>query len=316
MPLAGGSEFDLVRELLAVWGDAASGIGDDAAVLDIPAGHRLVVSTDTSVEDVHFRREWLNHFEIGYRATASAWSDIAAMAAAPLGCLVSITLPERDVPAIRNLARGILDAADYVGSSATAGSAGVLLGGDLTRGEKLSLTITVLGAAKHVLSRSAARVGDHVFVTGALGGPAAAVRAWTAGKKPDAKHRARFSHPEPRIHQSLWLARNGAHSAIDISDGLTGDLAHIAAASGVRVEINLDQIPCVEGVSALEAATSGEEYELAVTASELDTEEFFREFALDLTAIGTVVGGDPGVDVLDNGQHIATKPGFDHFRSR
>ena len=96
LELGPGREFDLVRVLLAEWGKSAERVGDDAAVLQVPPGESIVVTTDTSVDGVHFRRDWLNHFEIGYRATAASLSDLAAMAARPLGIVIALTLPESD----------------------------------------------------------------------------------------------------------------------------------------------------------------------------------------------------------------------------
>jgi len=114
LDLGPGREFDVVRTLVDEWGKAAQRIGDDAAVLDVPPGERLVVTTDTSVEGVHFRREWLNHFEIGYRATAAALSDLAAMGARPLGVVIALTLPEGDRAEARALATGIGEGAAAV----------------------------------------------------------------------------------------------------------------------------------------------------------------------------------------------------------
>src|SRR5687768_2741478 len=102
-----GGEFDLVREMLARWGDAAVGIGDDAAVLAVPPGERLVVSTDAAVERVHFRRDWMTAAEIGYRAAAAALSDLAAMAARPLGIVVALALPREWIAEVGELAEGI-----------------------------------------------------------------------------------------------------------------------------------------------------------------------------------------------------------------
>ena len=124
--LGPGREFDLVRTMLTRWGTAASGIGDDAAIVDIPAGEQLVVSTDASIENVHFRREWLSPEEIAYRATMAALSDVAAMAAAPRGLLVALTIPERWVADLAALADGI-------GAAARAADCPIL-GGDITRG--------------------------------------------------------------------------------------------------------------------------------------------------------------------------------------
>jgi thiamine-monophosphate kinase len=303
--LGPGKEFDIVRTLLSEWGRSAQHIGDDAAVVDVPAGEKLVITTDTSVDGVHFRREWLNHFEIGYRATASALSDLAAMAARPLGIVIALTLPEADRVEARALATGIREGA----------SAGLcpIVGGDLSSGKILSLTITALGGVVRPLSRAGARAGQRVYVTGFLGGPAAAVRAWVAGKDPSERDRARFASPVPRIEPAVGLAHRGATSAIDISDGLIADLGHVAAASKVCIEIDVDRIPRVDGVSSLEAANSGEEYEIAVTAPAIDVEDFAAEFGLNLTEIGRVVSGPSGVALLRGGKPISAPPGFDHF---
>jgi thiamine-monophosphate kinase len=306
--LGPGKEFDLVRTLLAEWGKSAQHIGDDAAIVEVPPGEKLVVTTDTSVDGIHFRREWLNHFEIGYRATAAALSDLAAMGARPLGILIALTLPEADRLEARGLATGIREGASAVLCP--------IVGGDLSAGKTLSLTITALGGVARPLTRAGAKTGQRVYVTGYLGGPAAAVRAWRAGKEPTERDRARFANPVPRIEPAAWLAQRGASSAIDISDGLIADLGHVAAASKVCIEIDVDRIPHVEGVSSIEAANSGEEYEIVATAPTIDTEAFAAEFGLALTDIGRVVAGPSGVDLLKDGKKIAAPPGFDHFRDK
>ena len=306
--LGPGREFDLVRTLLAEWGKAAQRIGDDAAILELPPGERLVVSTDTSVDGVHFRRDWLNSFEIGYRATAAALSDLAAMAAKPLGVLIALTLPNEDKRDAREIATGIREGASAVMCP--------IVGGDLSSGTSLSLTITALGSSRRPLTRSGAKTGQRVYVTGRLGGPAAAVRAWLSGKQPSEAERARFACPVPRIDAAIGLSERGATSGIDISDGLAADLTHIAAASKVAIEIDIERIPTFDGVSAVQAVSSGEEYEIVVTASAVDTQQFSEEFGLDLTEIGRVVAGPAGVSLLEGGRRIAAPPGFDHFRDR
>jgi thiamine-monophosphate kinase len=306
LELGPGKEFDLVRILLSEWGKAAQTIGDDAAVLQVPADEKLVVTTDTSVDGIHFRREWLNHFEIGYRATVASLSDLAAMAARPLGIVIALTLPEADRHEARALAIGIGEGASAVLCP--------IVGGDLTAGKTLSLTITALGTVHKPLSRAGARVGQHVYVTGALGGPAAAVRAWRAGKEPSERDRARFASPVPRIDAAIALAEQGASSAIDVSDGLVGDVGHIAAASKVHVEIDAEKIPCVPGVTSLQAAAAGEEYEIVVTSNDIDVVRFREEVGLELTEIGRVVAGAPGVTLLQDGTPIKTPRGFDHFQ--
>lgn len=304
--MRGGSEFDLVRRFLSVWGDSAVAIGDDAAVL--PAIHegQLAWTIDTSVENVHFRRNWLTPAEIGYRATASALSDLAAMAASPLGILSAVVLPMSWVEEAEQIADGMADAARTCGAK--------ILGGDLSSGGALSITISVLGTAPRPLLRSTARRGDLVYVTGRLGGPAAAIRALTAGQSPNPEHRERFARPIPRINEAIWLADHGISAGIDVSDGLVADLQHIAAASDVAISVDLERIPAVEGASPLEAAGSGEEYELAVTSgSELDAREFEHRFGIQLTRVGRVSDGQGRVTLLDRGTEVALPPGYLHF---
>jgi thiamine-monophosphate kinase len=306
--LGPGREFDIVRTLLDEWGKSAERIGDDAAVLEVPPGERVVVTTDTSVEGVHFKREWLNHFEIGYRATVASLSDLAAMGARPLGIVIALTLPDGDEQEARELATGIREGASAVMCP--------IVGGDLSSGLALSLTITALGSVARPLTRAGARVGDKGYVTGELGGPAAALRAWLDGKQPGERDRARFAAPVPRVEPAIALAARGASSAIDISDGLVADAGHLAAASNVGIEIDAERVPRVPGVTMEQAVASGEEYELIVTAKDLDAPAFADEFGLELTEVGRVVAGPARVVLLQNGRPIATPSGFDHFENK
>jgi thiamine-monophosphate kinase len=304
--LGPGREFDLVRAMTARWGERAFGIGDDAATLDVPVGEQLVVSTDTSVEGIHFRREWLSRGEVGWRATVGALSDLAAMAAKPLGVVVAIVLPSVDVDHLDELADGIGEAA--------AASAAPILGGDLTAGERLTLAITVLGSAAHPLRRSGAKPGDSLWVTGQLGGPAIALDALYGGHEVPAEARRRLARPRPRIQEAIWLAHAGATAAIDISDGLAGDAQHLAAASGVRLTIDAARLPLISSASPAVAQRSGEEYELLVTGpSSFAVGEFEQRFGLELTEIGTVDGRHTGVEFLVEGRRVAPPRGYDHF---
>lgn len=309
LPLGPGAEFDAVRTLLAQWGPRARGIGDDGAVLEVPAGAKLVVSTDTTVEHVHFRREWLTPEEIGWRATMAALSDLAAMAAAPLGVLLALTVPVGWRAQLAPLAHGIGEAAARCEIP--------IVGGDVTDGDRLALAITVLGHATHPLARSGARPGDTIYVTGRLGGPGAALAAWLQGNEPTPAHRARFARPEARLAAARWCARQGATAAIDLSDGLAGDLAHLAAASGVCCEVELERLPVIEGVTPRAALTSGEEYELLLTAPALDATAFAAAHAgLQLMAIGQVIEGPAGsVRLLEGGQRLERPATHDHFAS-
>lgn len=303
-----GAEFDLIRSMVARWGSLAKGIGDDAALLDVPEGHRLVASVDAAVDGVHFRREWLTPVEIGYRATAAALSDLAAMAATPAAILVALSIPSDWVDSLGDVADGI---------GAMAKAAGVTIaGGNITRAPVFSITTTVLGSVSRPLERSGARAGDRIYVTGRLGGPGAALQALNAGRPPDETHRARFAHPIPRLAEARWLARAGATAAIDISDGLLADLAHLAAASGIGLSIDLDRLCVVAGESPAAAAGSGEEYELAIAAGgPIDVADFEREFGVPLTEIGVVTAGPPAVDATLGGERVAPTAGHDHLSS-
>lgn len=307
--LGPGREFDVIRDLVRRWGSVARGIGDDAAVLDVPAGSRLVASTDATVENVHFRRAWLTPTEVGYRAATAALSDLAAMAASPIAMLVAMSIPDDWRESVGAIADGIGDAARRFDTPIT--------GGNLTSGKELALTVTVLGTTPHPLGRDAARPGDALYVTGTLGGPKRAIAAWESGRDPRPDHRARFVHPSARIREALWLAEHGATCAIDISDGLVGDIRHIASASGVDVAIELDAIPVVSGSSSQDAATSGEEYELVVAApTPLDEHAFARTFGVPLTQIGAVsatAGDAPRVRLRSHGKFVDLSGGHDHF---
>lgn len=309
-PLFGpGEEFRLIERMVRRLGTVAQGIGDDAAILEVPKNEKLVVSTDTSVEGVHFKREWFTSLEIGYRAGASALSDLAAMAAEPLAVVVAMTVPRDWRADIDGLSGGIGAAAKDANTQ--------IVGGDTTQGDRLSITITALGTVREPLLRSSARVGDSVYVTGRFGGPGAALKALLADSDPEPEHLARFAMPSSRINEARWLVGKGAHAGIDISDGLLADVSHIAAASNVRIALELSQLPVFMGLDPLEAARSGEEYELLVTSQiPIETTVFHERFGIPLTKIGTVEDGTAGVAVTLNGKTIDVNNlsrGFDHF---
>lgn len=304
--LGPGNEFDAIRAMAQRWGERARGIGDDAALLDIPPGHRLVVSVDTSIENQHFRRGWLESREIGWRAAASALSDLAAMGASAIGVLMAAGVPSSWRAELAAIADGVGDAADSVGAK--------VLGGDTSNATELSIAITVLGAAERGIGRGGAQGGDRIYVTGLLGGPMSALRVLQRGARPDPAHRARFARPEPRIGAGQWLAAAGATSMIDISDGLIADAAHLAAASGARFRIELDRLPVLPGIDPRHAAQSGEEYELLLTSSTpLDVAAFAAKFGVGLTEIGQVDTGSGQVEARYGGRLISLDAGHDHF---
>jgi len=307
LSLGPGPEFDLIREMLARWGHRAVGVGDDAAVLDVPRGDKLVVSVDAAIDGRHFKRDWLGAREIGYRSVTAALSDLAAMAAHPLGILVALELPEARRAALADLADGIADAVDAVATR--------ILGGNITASDRLGLTTTVLGSAFAPLTRSGLEPGHSIYVTGRFGGPGAAVGAWTSGRMPTPEQRERFARPVARIRESLWLADHGATAAIDVSDGLAADLEHLARASAVGIDADLSLLPLTPGViDHIAAAASGEEYELVIGSRvSMDTREFERRFGIPLTEIGHATSRDGAVQFRRGHERVAKPEGYDHF---
>jgi thiamine-monophosphate kinase len=323
LSLGPGGEFDLIQSFFdrptrPLPAGVRIGPGDDCAIV---AGKGIALSTDMSVEGVHFRRDWLSAEEIGYRSTAGALSDLAAVAARPLGALVSLAIPTHDSPELaRELTRGVHRALDVAG--------GVLLGGDLTRtAGPLVLDVTVVGEAETPVLRSGSIPGDELWVTGVLGGAAVAVRAWLAGGEPPSDARAAFAAPVPRVREARWLHERGVvRAAIDLSDGLAGDGAHLAAAAGVGIELEADAIPLhpsLEGWAPREravqlAVSGGEDYELCFSAPAGGVEEFVVEFektfGTALTRVGRVVEGQ-GVGMRDRDGEARPLPvtGYQHF---
>jgi thiamine-monophosphate kinase len=316
--LGPGPEFDRIRHIIAALGPAASDIGDDCAIIEDRAGS-LVVSTDLAIEGVHFRREWLTLDEIGWRAAAAALSDLAAEGAESVGLLASVGLP-RGAPESELMAvmTGI--------GAAVREAGGVVLGGDLSTSEQLAINITVIGRAARPVTRSGAKPGDGIWVTGHLGGARAALEAWQRGGTPAPESRAAFAHPVPRIKAGQALAKAGAHAMLDLSDGLGGDAPHLSAASRVRLEIDLDLLvvaPVVVSAAVLAglppahfAALGGEDYELLVAMSAgfaaAEATDLAREIGVALTRIGSVEKGS-GVRFVLGGREVALK-GYDHFR--
>jgi thiamine-monophosphate kinase len=196
-----------------------------------------------------------------------------------------------------------------------------VLGGDLTRSEQYSVDVCVIGEAQRPVRRWGAREGDGVWVTGYLGGAALALEHFRTGKSMSTVLRNRFACPEPRIQAGMWLADHGASAMIDISDGLAADAQHLAAASEVGIEINLEQIPRWEEVDALAAVASGEEFELLCTMpptfGDASVSTFRSETGLQLSRIGTCLRGAGGrrggVRLVDHNKPVPLPPGYDHF---
>ncbi len=280
-------------------------IGDDAAVMTLPGATAL--SVDASVEGVHFRRAWAGWDVLAARAFEAAASDLAAMGASASSALLALALPKtlaaRDVTA---MGRGIARAARRIGC--------IVVGGNITRASEVSFTTTVLGRADAPMLRSGARVGDDVFVTGALGGAALGLACLEARRsRGAASFVKRLLTPRAKITEGLAL-RGIAHACIDLSDGLVSDLGHIATASTVRIEIEASRVPRMRGHDALATKlgldgtelvlSGGEDYELAFTA------RAGSRIPFRASCIGRVVRGS-GVEVIGA---TPRAQGHDHFR--
>ena len=252
-----GQEFDVIRRLMQTWGDLATDIGDDAAVLPSRADGLRVVSTDACVEHVHFRSAWIAPDEVGHRAAAAALSDLAAMGAVAEFVLVAFVVPDHWQSQLEAVAQGIGRVVRAAGAR--------IVGGNLSRGDTFGITLTVIGCATRPVSRRGAQPGDLVVATGLLGGPGQALTAWLNGQRPREWARTRFAQPWPRLAQGQRLAAHGATAMLDLSDGLVADLGHLAAASGVRVRLDAERVPCGPDCRMEEALSSGEEYELVAT---------------------------------------------------
>ena len=318
LELGPGAEFDRIRELARALGGRARGLGDDCALLSDVSG-TLALSTDVSVERVHFRLDWVTPAEAGWRSAATALSDLAAEGAEPLGLLSAITVPEGAEDAdLTALAGGIGEAAAAVDAP--------VLGGDLSRGPAWSVTVTVVGRAERPVTRAGARPGDGVWVTGALGGARAAVESWRRGETPTPEARRAYAHPEPRIAAGRWLAGHGARAMLDVSDGLAADAGHLAAASGAQVRLRLETVPVAAAAIAEShrmgvpfqqfAAEGGDDYELLVALpgefGEPEARAFESATHIALTRVGTVERGS-GVRAELLGRALELR-GYDHFR--
>ncbi|MGN2387809.1 thiamine-phosphate kinase [Pseudomonas syringae] len=267
-------EFELIRNYFAAAPCAQAGeevvlgIGDDCALLALPPGEQLAISTDTLVADVHFPAV-CDPFLLGQRALAVSASDLAAMGARPVAFTLALTLPHVDADWLQRFAHGL--------SLMAQGCSLRLIGGDTTRGP-LSLTLTVFGAVPSglALTRSGARVGDLLCVGGALGDGAAALPLVLNQRSAEASIAepllARYWSPQPQLALGQAL-RGKATSALDISDGVLADCGHIARASGVRLLIERDGLPMSPHLLALfdlqaaqqAALSGGDDYVLAFT---------------------------------------------------
>jgi thiamine-monophosphate kinase len=275
--------------------------GDDAAVTE--ARPYAVTSIDTVVDGVHFRRATHGLRDIGWKALATALSDLAAMGAEAGEAYVSVVLPD-DVGEPLELVRGMEELA--------AGSGVTIAGGDVVHGPVLVLTAAVTGwaeTAEELVGRDGAEPGDLVGVTGELGGSEAGRLLLEAGATEPTELLRRHLRPQPRLEEGRALAGAGAHAMIDLSDGLATDAGHVAERSGVELRVRLDDLPRAAGVSPEQAATGGDDYELLVTVPAARREA--AEAAVPLTWIGDVSAG-AGLVLLGAAGPVSGLRGYEH----
>ena len=294
------------------------GIGDDAAIINIPDDSELVISTDTLVSGVHFFAD-ARPEDIAYKSLAVNLSDIAAMGALPRWLSLSLTLPNNNENWIKCFSSSF--------NQLAANHSLVLIGGDLTKGP-LSITVQIHGIVPKgkSLRRSGANVGDKIYVTGVLGAAAYAFNAIKDTNSYDAatlEEQQRLNRPEARISTGIAL-RDDASSCIDISDGLLADLGHIIKASGVGAEINLAAIPYAESLKKLDkklaielALTGGDDYELCFTLPSTVPESVINELNSDLPVycIGSITKQSKGLALIndDGSSYEINSMAFQHF---
>jgi thiamine-monophosphate kinase len=293
------------------------GIGDDCAALRLPAGHEALITTDFTLEGVHFRREWHAPEVVGRRCLTRGLSDIAAMGGCPIAAFLSLALPH-DLPQrwVDRFLEGLLQLADEFAIP--------LAGGDTAESRSgILVDIVVLGSVPRgqAILRFGARPGDSICVSGELGGASAALQLLFAGEKICPQDFPRHFHPTPRIAVGEAL-RGKATSMIDLSDGLSTDLAHICEESGVGAEIEASQIPRAkvgtkhQPVALDLALHGGEDYELLFTAPARKPIPA-RLAGVPIHRIGRITSGSGITLVQENGKKQKLKPaGWEHFRNR
>ncbi len=319
------TEFDLIRHYFNQQRfqrqDVVLGIGDDAAILSVPADHQLVVTTDTSLAGVHFL-EIADPHAIAYKSLASNLSDLAAMGATPTWCSLALTLPSIDEQWLARFCDGLFSLANQYDLQ--------LIGGDTTKGP-LSITFTLHGVVPtgKALRRDGASVGDYIYVTGHLGDSAAGlthILSNTSEYSPEATSLiAAHYYPTPRIEAGILL-RDLASAALDISDGLIADLGHILKASQLGARIDVHDLPISECLlktaenqeaAKVLALTSGEEYELCFTLppeKKAKTEATLMHSAIPFSCIGRLTD-EKGIVLMNKSKVLNWElSGWDHFK--
>jgi thiamine-monophosphate kinase len=310
------TELEIIRKIEKLAGRVRRpwvqlGIGDDAAAVQAPAGHQILLTTDQVIEKTHFTKGTHPPGALGHKILARGLSDIAAMGGRPVCCLLSLQMPKWATGSwLSAFLSGLL--------RLSKNSDAPLVGGDVARGRLLAAVITVVGSAPaaEILTRGGARPGDIVYVSGQLGGSAAGLerllRSPAGAAVPRDRAVRRHLWPEPRLSLGRQLLKLGATAAMDLSDGLAIDLARLAEASGAGAEIEAPRIPLFRGASLRQALHGGEEYELLFTLPpDLQPPASFEK--IPLTPIGRI-RRKPGVELRSGSRVEKLKPqSFQHF---
>ena len=317
MPLAEKALIARIRRQAAKKNGIIAGIGDDCAVLRIPPGHEALVTTDFSLEGIHFRREWHPPESVGHRCLTRGLSDIAAMGGQPIAAFLSLALP-RTLPQkwVDEFMRGLLSLAQKFSVSLAGGDTAESPGGVLA-------DIVVLGSVPKgkAILRSGAKPGDRIYVSGELGGSPATLRRMMERPKRKLSPRdfPRHFFPEPRLAIGRFLREKGLASAmIDLSDGLSTDLAHICDESGTGAQIESVSIPIASigrpahEVNLTSALHGGEDYELLFTAPRHKRVPG-RIAGVPISEIGRITSNKRVLLTMD-GEGFELKPqGWQHF---
>ncbi len=315
-------EFGLIaaiRSLLPPDDSAVVGIGDDAAVLLAPDG-RVVASTDLLIEGRHFRRDWSPAADVGIKAAAQNLADIAAMGAQPRALLFGLAIPgELPVQWVLDVTRGMVTECERAGAT--------IVGGDVTSADTVMLAVTALGglAGRAPVTRAGAKPGDKVAVCGRLGWSAAGLALLASGRaeggsaanlRPElADLVGAHQRPQPEYQAGPLAASAGATAMIDISDGLVQDLSHVAAASGVCIDLRTASLPVAPALR-LAASELGTDW-LGWVLTGGEDHAFAATFAdpAELPEAWTVIGSvRSGVGVLVDSAAWQSAGGWDHFR--
>jgi thiamine-monophosphate kinase len=331
MKLTEIGEFGLIKVIEAVVAQAdrgegvVRGIGDDVAIIRSASGKVLLVTTDLLLEGVHFNLAHTDPVALGKKALAANLSDIAACGGIPTAFVVSLAIPvETEVDFVKALYEGMMEQAMQFNCS--------LIGGDTSRGEKLMISITLLGEAKKekIVYRHGAKEGDQIFVTGHVGDAALGLEQVKRGEQ-EGYFIEQHLDPTPRVREGQEIARQGLATAmIDISDGLVADLGHMLEASRVGAQVHISKLPLSEQYrKAIEqyqsdryqlALAGGEDYELLFTAPAERAQEIKKlatELGTPMTLIGEIVEASQGVKVLweDGKAYPIEQKGHDHFQT-